>query len=281
MKRTGQCLSVGLVLLAAVWLGANRGQAGGAKSDPWQPIVPKEVYKELAKREAERIQDILKGTPDEKALHRARFGAMLIAALAQSVEGGATAETNATFEAAWQLAKALGNKGGLDQAKTFVALLITPDPKRKLLEAPKDWYAGLTKADLMDHFRPQAKGGDGMHPDLQSNIKFKGALNGIEEKIRYLSLKELSPAAMKKEAKELELLGYRSAVVGELTFLYAPATKEAGKDPADWRRYSLATRDTGVELAKAAAKGDTAAVLRTGNALNGACSQCHSEFRSN
>ena len=38
--------------------------------------------------------------------------------------------------------------------------------------------------------------------------------SGIEEKLRALAMKELAAAGMKKEAKELELLGYRTAVVG-------------------------------------------------------------------
>jgi hypothetical protein len=283
MKRYAQCLLVGLTVGAVVWLASDRGQAGGTKNEPWEPVLSRDVYKELVQREADRIQEILGAKEvDEKLLERAKFGAVLIAALAQSVKDGKADDVRGTFETAWLLHAALKKKD-MGEAKKLAAALLTAKAAagKATPVTAEQWGKALTKAELMDHFRPKAKGGDGMHPDLQNNIKFKGALNGVEEKIRYLSLKELTPAGMKKESKELELLGYRAAVVGALTYLYAPAKKEGNKDPEDWRRYSIATRDSGVTLAAAAAKGDAAALLKAGNALNSACSQCHAEFRLN
>jgi hypothetical protein len=280
MKRYGRCLIVGLTVLAGVCVAAGLGQAGGGKKDPWQPILTKEVFKELVKREAEKIQQVLSAKPDEDTMKRAAFGAVLIYAYTKSVKAGAVDDLDGTANKAVMLYAAIRDKGGLEQAKKLTADLLAGNTKAGAKAAfPKELDKLLTNAELMDHFRTLAKGGDGIHPDLQNNLKFKGALNGIEEKVRYLSLKELSPAGIKKEAKELELLGYRTSVVGALTYLYAPPTKMGPKDPDDWRRFSLAMRDSAVDMAAAAAKGDVAAVFRAGNALNSSCSQCHSEFR--
>jgi hypothetical protein len=280
MKRYGRYLVVGLTVLAGVCLTAGPVQAGGPKKDIWQPTMPKEAYKELVKREAEKIEKVLSAKQDEDTQRRAALGAVLIYAYTKSVKDGAAPELDATANKAVMLYLAIRDKDGLEQAKKLVADLLAGNLKAGAKATfPKEIGRLLTNAELMDHFRTLAKGGDGMHPDLQNNVKFKGALNGIEEKIRYLSLKELSMAGIKKEAKELELLAYRTSVMGALTYLYAPPTKMGPKDPDDWRRFSLAMRDSAVDLAAAAAKGDSAAVFRAGNALNSSCSQCHSEFR--
>jgi hypothetical protein len=279
--RVSHCL-----LTAAICLGIAtspmlvRG-AASVDDDPWQPIVPKEAYQELVKREAEQVRDILAAKPDAAALRRASFGAILIGSYTRCAKDVPQATTDGTMALAVQLSTLLG-KNDLDGAKTQAVAIIegkSLKPGADLLPAFDAQRKLLTKADLMDHFNVKAKKGDGIHPDLQSNIRLKGALNGIEEKIRGLTLKELTAAGMKKESKELELLAYRCAVVGALTYLYAPATKAAGKDPAEWRKYSLQSRDAGQELAIASAKSDAAGVLKASNALSTACSQCHVVFR--
>jgi hypothetical protein len=284
MKRYGRCLLVGVTVVVGVWLAAGRGQAGGGKSEPWAPVVPKDIYKELVKREADRIQELLNDKDvDDAKMQRATFGAVLIAALTKSVKDGNAEELRGTFETAWLLHGALQKKGGLEEAKKLAAKLPTvkTDPKKGLDLAADAWKTALTKSELMDHFHTKLKGGDGLPPDLQHSLPFKNAKNGIEEKIRELSLKERSPASTKKEAKELELLGYRTSVVGALTYFYAPAKKVGEKDPEDWRRFAIATRDSGAALALAAAKVDAAGVFKASSALNSACSQCHSVFRAN
>src|SRR5262249_29161569 len=135
MKRYGRCLLVGLVLVAGVWLAAGRGQAQGDKGEPWQPILPKDVYKELVKREADIIQEILNEKDvSEARLQRATFGAVLIAALTQSVQDGNADEVRGTFEAAWRLQEALHKKGGLDEARKIAGTVLTAkaDPQKKL-----------------------------------------------------------------------------------------------------------------------------------------------------
>jgi len=138
---------------------------------------------------------------------------------------------------------------------------------------------GVTAAALMEHYKTKGKGGEGVHPSLQSNIKLKGTQNGIEEKIRTLVLKKQTPAVLEKEADELALLASRAAAVGEVLYELAPTKKVGKKDPAEWKQNSLAMRDAGIDLAEAARKKDAEAVFRAGNKLNSSCSQCHSTFR--
>jgi hypothetical protein len=279
MNRTLRWLVGGVAVLAGIWLLSGRSDAvlGGDK-DPWQPILTKEIYQELAKREAEVIKTSLAGSPDEDAIRRARLGATLIAALTLSGNDKDSAEKlRGVRERAIVLAHLLTDKTKVAEARKLLdGLLDTPSPDKKM---KVDWDKLLTSADLMDHFRTKKMGGDGIHPDLQSNIKLKGALNGIEEKLRGLGMKELTAEGMKKEAKELELLAYRIAVTGALTYVYPPP-KDAKRNPDDWRLYSLKTRDTAVELATAAKKGDTAAVYKAAGNLGSACSQCHGQFRA-
>jgi hypothetical protein len=275
MNRTIRWLMVTLLMAGAVWLLAVRGEAGGDKG-PWQPLLPKDVYEELAKREAETIKTAL-DNPTDESLARAKLGAALIAALTLSgTDKGSAEDLSGVRERAIRLAQAL-TKSTIPQAKMLAGDLLKQKPDlTKKLSIP--WDTLLTSAELMDHLRPKAKGGDGMHPDLQSNVKLKGALNGIEEKVRALGMKELNETGMKKEAKEMELMAYRIAVVGALTYNFAPP-KAGKKDPVLWREYSLKMRDGGVELAAAAQKGDTAAVLKSSSNLYSSCTQCHGVFK--
>src|SRR5262249_37324919 len=156
----------------------GRGEAGGDKG-PWVAIVPKDAYQELAKREAEAIREQLNGAPKEKALGRAKLGAVLIAALTMCAKDGGADELRGTRETALLVANAL-NKKDQPAAKSLAAQLPggKVDPAAKL--GAINWGSLLTPAELMDHFDVKSKGGDGIHPDLQSNVRFKGALNGVE-----------------------------------------------------------------------------------------------------
>jgi hypothetical protein len=274
MIRTTRWLMVALLMAGAAWLLAVRSDAGDKA--PWQPMLPKEVYEELAKREAETIKTAL-DNPSDETLARAKLGAALIAALTLSgKDKGSAEDLRGVREQAIRLSQVL-TKGTIPQAKMLAGDLFKQksDPTKKL-SIP--WETLLTSAELMDHLRTKAKGGDGMHPDLQSNVKLKGALNGVEEKVRALGMKELNEAGMKKEAKEMELMAYRIAVVGALTYNFAPP-KAGKKDPGLWRDYSLKMRDGGVELATAAQKGDTMAVLKSSSNLYSSCTQCHGVFK--
>jgi hypothetical protein len=278
MNRNLRWLAAAAAVAAGTWLLLSRGEAAGAGDKaPWQPILPKDVYQELARREAEVIREQLSGPAKDKAVSRAKFGAVLIAALTMSVKNGQDAnELGGNRQTALNLATMLNNKN-LAAAKKLADTL--PNVKSGGDANPINWGSYLKLPELMDHFDVKSKGGDGIHPDLQTNIRFKGALNGVEAKVGELAKKELNAANLKKEAKELELLGYRSAVVGSLASYYAPATKQGKKDPQEWRNLSLAMRDQGVNLAVAAQKGDAALVLKASSDLSSTCTQCHSVFK--
>jgi cytochrome c556 len=108
----------------------------------------------------------------------------------------------------------------------------------------------------------------------------KGALNGVEEVIRALAMKKPTDAQMNKASKELVLLGYQMAVLGELTAEYPPPKKRKGKGtPKQWQELSETMRSASLELVAAAQKKDAEAVHKASDRLNASCSQCHSDFR--
>jgi hypothetical protein len=276
--RTFRWLITSVVFSAGMWLLVG-GSEASSDDEAWRPILTKEVYQELAKREADLIQELLKDSPKKLAVNRAKFGAVLIAALAMSVKDGLLAdELRGTRETALMLAHALNNKDQLDAARNLAAQLpnAKPDPNSK--RDASNLRGFVDAPTLMYHFLPKYEGGDGIHPDLQSTDRIKGRKNGILEKIRDLTTYELTAAAMKKEAKELELLGYRSAVIGSLVYYLVPEKMKVNKTPEEWRNLAILMRDHSVSLAVAAQKGDTAAVLKASNSLRSACSKCHNVF---
>ena len=113
MKHNLNWLAGGLAACTAAWLLLGRGEAGGDKG-PWQPFLPPAVYQELVKREAEMVRDQLNEAPKEQEINRAKFGAVLIAALTMSVKDIVTPPqrtsmptfTNATtMPVSWQIGR--------------------------------------------------------------------------------------------------------------------------------------------------------------------------------
>jgi hypothetical protein len=269
---TSVAFSVGVWLLVA-------SSEASSDEEAWRPILTKEVYQELTKREADLIQQLLKDAPNKLALNRAKFGAVLIAALTMSVKDGFPAdELRGTRETALMLANAINNKDQLDAARKLAAQLPNANPDRNSKKDTSNLRGFVDAPTLMYHFLPKYEGGDGIHPDLQSTDRTKGRKNGILEKIRDLTTYELTADAIKKEAKELELLGYRSAVIGSLVYYLVPAKMKVNKTPEEWRNLAIQMRDHGVSLAVAAKKGDTTAVLKASISLRSACSKCHNVF---
>jgi hypothetical protein len=261
-------------LAAAVCLLAGPGGAG-EKSKVWQRFLPPRAYKELVTRAAKAADEALAGTPGEEAIKKAQFNALMIAAYALSARGNEE-ELAGTQDFALKMAKTAGEKGKAGQARMYAISLAKGQApgagKAKELTDPSAYVGDIN--DLMEHYKTKNKGGEGIHPALQSNIRLKGTQNGIEEKLRALSMKKLTDANLKKEADELALLGYRAAVVGELTYFYTPKKKVK-----EWQDLSLEMRNAGVALAEAASKQDAEGVLKASNALNASCTQCHSAFR--
>jgi hypothetical protein len=259
------------VLLAlAFWTGPTRS---GDDKDVWKGFIPEESYKELVDRETNLIQQYLKA-PDEEKLKRARIGALFIMGLSAS-----HAAPNDGTKGQGEIAQGLRNHLGVESKKPVVLMLmrVLKEPKGMSGTTKRDWRGTLTLREIMDILQVQKKGGDGIASELQVNIRLKGALNGVEEKVRNLAQKKLSEPVLDKASKELSLLSYKLAVLGEITHEY-PAPKKKGT-PKEWSELSIEMRDAAIELAAASKKKDAEAVHKSANRLNSSCSQCHSLFR--
>ncbi|MCI0458117.1 MAG: hypothetical protein L0Z62_14230 [Gemmataceae bacterium] len=266
-------------LMTAVCLLTRPGSAGD-KGDVWKPFLPGDAYQELVKRAAKAIEEALEGTPSEEAVKRAQFNALMIAAYTMNAKE--PGEGAALRAAALKIAKLAAQKGKAAEARKMaasVAALKGEAGAKGDFGKPQDYVE--ERHDVMEHFKTKMKGGEGLHPLLQSNIRLKGTQNGIEEKIRNLAMKKIADAALAKEADELALMAYRAAVVGALAHSYLPKPKAKGGTIAEWRELSLAMRDAAIALAEAAKKKDAEAVFKASTSLNSSCNQCHSAFRSN
>jgi cytochrome c556 len=265
---------IGGALTLAVLCLPSSGAPGGGKETVWKEFLSDKDAQELTKRSLEEIKEALSGKPDEDAIKKARFHLLSVAAYARSTKGGDAAKRGATYQHALQVATLLGQKGKLKEA---MMLLGKGAGGKGGFDG--DLKTGGDAPIIMEHYKTKGKGGEGIHPALQSNIKLKGTQNGIEEKIRTLILKRMQQPVLDKEAEELALMAYRIAAVAELAHEYAPAKKTAKKDPDEWRVYSVTMRDAAIELGEAAHKKDVEAVFKASNRLNSSCSQCHGVFR--
>jgi hypothetical protein len=264
------------VLAAALGFLAGTGGAQGGKPS-FKTFLPADAYKELVARAVKSIEENL-AAPDEDSLKRAQVQAALVAGYTLSAQQppGDGAGVQA---AALELANIVTDKGKIGQAKKLAASLATlkgaPGAKGQV-EALAKYPEDL--GDMMNIFKTKNKGGEGMAPALQSNIRLKGALNGIEEKYRELAKKKLLAARVGTEAEELVLLAYKTAVLAELTDLH-PAPRKAGANPSDWHQLSVQMRDGALELAAAAKQKNADTIFKAAEKLNSSCNQCHSQFR--
>lgn len=278
MRKTGAVLA-GLVT-AAILLVAGPGRTGD-KDSRWKKFLPADAYKELVEREVKILKASLQGKVEEEAINRAKLAAVMIAALALSAEKDVK-QSAVVEHAALQLAKLLQEKDKIPQAQKIadaLAAMKLVSPAGGLQAVNMKKIFGGEVLAMMDHLRTKMKGGDGIHEALQTNIRLKGALNGIEEKIRSLESKKLGNAAMSKSAAEMVLLGYRTAVLAEITYDFAPAKEEGKKTPKLWRNFSVQMRDASLDMAAAAKKNDADAVHRAATRLYATCNNCHSVFK--
>jgi len=280
MRTQARVLVGGAALALAVWLLAGPGSAGDGKDQVWKPVVPKAEYKELVDRITRQIQDNLNGKSDE-APRRASANALILAAYTQIAKDGDKQELAALREAALNLIATLKKEGKLEEAKKlaagFAGLKANPNAKTDPLDAPHKLVEEL--GDIMIYFKKKKEGGEGLPEALQTNVKLKGALNGVEEKIRELARKPLKADRLKTEADELALMAYKTEAIGGLVHFYAPPRKEGMKDPRDWREFGANMREAAAELAVAAKKGNPDEVHKAATRLNTSCTQCHGIFR--
>jgi hypothetical protein len=271
-------LFVATFLAAGACLLLDRAE-GSAEEEAWRPILPQATYRELAQREADLIRRLLDEKSDEHAIYRARFGAVLIAALTMSTkEEVSAADLRATRQATLMLARSLQASEPLANSMQLAMELPFVKPGFDKGFDLVEWRSLTETPKLMRYFLPKHEGGDGIHADLQSDVRLKGSKNGILEKIRSLTTNELTVAEMNTESKELELFGYRNSVIGSLNYYLVPSKMKANKTPGQWRALALEMRDHSLGLAKAARQRDTKAVLKASIDLRSACSRCHNVF---
>ena len=273
MKTLSRGLPAGLALAALVGLLAGSGGAGEKKEQAWKRVIPEAAYKKLLASAARTIQDEI-DSKKKGALERAQVAAVRAAAYSLSANGD-VGNLIAVREDALQVAKMIRDKKDLGEAKRMAKAL--PQAKAAGVQMVPDFTKYLDDvAELMNTYRPKAKGGDGLAEALQFSRPLKSQ-NGIEELVRYLAKKKPPAAPLAKGSEELALLAYKLAADGSLTAEFA---KTQAKGQAEWRKYSLAQRDAAVRLAEAAAKQDAAAVHTAAVALDAACSQCHTVYRN-
>jgi hypothetical protein len=248
-----------------LWIVTGLGRADGES----KKLLPPDVYEELVAREAKILADSLKGTPDDDHVARAKLAAVMIARFALEADKADTAGVEA---AALKIAKALGNKDTIAEARKLAAALANGGSGGKLQPLNAKMYIDDVM-DTMNNLRQKKKGGDGIHPDLQTSGPLK-ALNGGEEKIRSLAKKKLTETALKKSAKEMVLFGYQLAVLAEVVDDLAPAQKTK-----EWRDLSRDMRSAAIKLAEASQKKDADGIFMAGTSLDSSCSRCHSAFR--
>jgi hypothetical protein len=244
--------------------GIGPGRAGGEHKG----FLPADVYKVLVARETAILKDSLKGSPTEEQLTRAKVAAVMLARLALDAdkEAGATGVQSMAL----QVAKLLAVKDKIADARKLIAAGAAPGGKLEAFDA-KPLLGDVM--ELMNHLRQKKNGGDGMHPDLQTSGPLKN-LNGIEEKIRSLAKKKLSDKALSMSAKEMVVLGFRTAVLAEVANDFAPAQKTK-----DWRDFSTHMRTAAIALARAAHKNDANGIFKAGTSLDASCNNCHKVFR--
>ena len=263
------------VLGLTFWGLAGRGDAQNNKA-AFKQFLPPEVYKQLVVRTAKAIEANLAAPDDEDNLRRAQAQAIMILGygLCAQPAAGSTAGIQGS---AGQLARIAADKAKLQQAKKLAANLAKMRGEAEAGEAVLGKYSDIS--ELMNLLKTKSKGGEGLAPALQSNIRLKGALNGVEEKIRALAKKKLSEDRIGTEAEELSLLGYKLAVLGDITIFYSQGAKKGKGTAEEWNRLCNAMRDDSLSLATAAAKKDAQATFKAADKLNSTCTECHSVFR--
>jgi hypothetical protein len=254
----------------------------------WQPILPKEEYDELVARVLSGLQkdiadiNMIDGKKLKQRLKKLRATGILIATLVQSNGGIAKDPSLATLRDAALDLNAAAKAANVAAVVKAANALPPPkaNPKAKLAAVPLRGTVA-DKEDMMTPMKVKGKGGDGLDPDLQSNFRLKGALNGVEEKIRELAKKKLPAAQMKKQAEELSLMAYKVAAIAQCAEDYTPRVRNKGgkKTPQNWARWSGQMRTLALELAKVAKKEDAAKVFAVAGKLNTNCNACHGVFK--
>ena len=108
MRTHARRFAAAVALAGAACLVVGTGSAGDRGGAPWKQFLPADAYQELVKRGARAIEEALAGKPDEEAVKRAQFNALMIAGYTLSAKGPAEGERAAVRAAALKIAKLAG-----------------------------------------------------------------------------------------------------------------------------------------------------------------------------
>lgn len=261
-----------LLMLPAVLLLAGAGsRAGDAKKTGWKPFLPAGAFKELSKRSITAIETIAKSDAKD-ADQKIEAEAAILVGYTLSVKNadeGDVAKVRGAALLAVQTARSGKAKQLVDFSKSIAAAPKTPADKT----SKKEYLQELQW--MMENFRGKAKGGEGLHADLQYHPKLKN-LNGTEAFLGAIAGKKLSDENLDKIARELPSFAYRTAVMGAITRAFAPE-----KGAAQWHELSDKMRDSSIALAEAAQKKNGEGILKAAQMLENSCTQCHMVFKKN
>jgi hypothetical protein len=210
----------------------------GDKESPWKRFLPEDVYRVLSERSFKAMDEA------SKAGNKAKLN------VESAILRGYTLSVD--------------RKAG--------------NPKKGNPETEAELKAELKRkeflADMMEIYRNKAKGGEGIHEELQYQPKLKNQ-NGVESLIGALAAKKLSEENLAKVEKELPRLSYRVAVTANLTQYAAP---EKGKER--WNALAVEMRASALALAESAQKKNADGIMKAADALQNSCTQCHREFKA-
>jgi hypothetical protein len=242
-------LALGIVFLSS---------AGGAADDKDSPGVPvsEAEFKKLVDGSVKTVQGVLKGTPDRKALNKARTAAVMIAAFAQyaKTEGG---DKTALREAGLKLYEAIrGNK--LDEARQLVESIAKGVPEGGAAkEGGIMARLELEPGEVMRQFAAQSAGGNGGEALLK--------------KMTAITKRELPAKDMNDD---FVLLALRIATMAELMKEHKPS-----EDPKAWPKFAEELRKNGLDLAEQARKKNGSAAFARVYEVTLTCNKCHKKYR--
>jgi hypothetical protein len=247
------------------------GGTGAGKAAAWLPFLPDDAAKELAQRSILAIEAAATSGA-KNADDQIEVDAAILAGYTLSVKNpkdDAFAKLRGAAFDAVAAARKNDRKKLADFSKAAQSASMAPADV-------KDWTKVLHATEpMMKMFLSKAKGGEGIHADLQYHPSLKNT-NGIEALIGKLAAKKLSDDNLTRVEKELPYLGYRIAVVGAITHEFTPK-----KDVEKWRDFARDMRDASIALADSARKKNAEGILKAASALENTCVECHSVFKSN
>jgi hypothetical protein len=295
MRTHVRVLGVAVALALAAWLMTGQGNGADEQDEGWKTVMDEATATELIKNTVDStkktvaaLEVALKAKPKKettirKLIKKLQVDGVLIAVYAQSAKPGTNAALLVAYrDAGLKLAKAAseGKNADKQELKRLAADLTKVKGNGRRNGAFIPLRDSLDdEADVMLPFKVVSKGGDGLSKNLQTNQKLKGALNGIEEKIRQLGGKKLPANRIDVEAKDLVLLAYKIAAIANLTHAWAPKNDNGKKKRQDWLDWSQEMRQHALDLAQAARKKDAAGVNEMAQKLNSNCNNCHGVFK--